>query len=175
MRRSQALTRLKRMTAWENDPALTENELADLLDFARVPDMRGALPRDYDEVESGVEYAAGTTIVPAYADWTGYKYVCTTGGTTAGDGTWGPSGGTVTDGDAVFEDAGAATWIPTYDLNLAAAEGWRWKKAASAGRITFTADGATFNRDQFLAHCEAMIATYAPAFVGTGRVRRNDE
>lgn len=52
-------------------------------------------------------------------------------------------------------------WTPTYDLHRAAAEGWRWKAARLVGAYDFTADGATYQRSQMLAHCERMIAQYA--------------
>ncbi|HSW50326.1 MAG TPA: hypothetical protein VLH09_09140 [Bryobacteraceae bacterium] len=53
-----------------------------------------------------------------------------------------------------------ANWTPTFDLNRGAAEGWRWKAGKAAPRFQFTADGATFQRQQVLAHCERMAAQY---------------
>lgn len=165
------------MTAWDADPALSEDDLGELLDMSRVHDASGNPPKTYDELEGGVDYVEGDIVVPAYADWNGYSYVCTEGGESAdGAVSWPTNPGvTMSTGGASFVRDDAVSWVPTYDLNLAAAEGWRWKKAASAGRISFTADGATFNRDQFLAHCEAMIQTYTSGLAGSGRIRRHNE
>ena len=58
-------------------------------------------------------------------------------------------------------------WVPTYDLNRAACEGWRWKAGKLAGAYDFQADGASYNRSQMLAHCEKMAAQYARGVVGS--------
>lgn len=47
-----------------------------------------------------------------------------------------------------------------YDLPGAAVEGWKWKMAQAASMISFTSDGQTINRDQYLKHCERMIEEY---------------
>ena len=39
-----ALEKLKNMTAWESDPALSEDELEDLLAEAAIPDGEGIVP-----------------------------------------------------------------------------------------------------------------------------------
>ena len=52
-------------------------------------------------------------------------------------------------------------WIPTYDLNAAAAEGWRWKAARAAERFSFSADGASYNRDQIYQHCMEQAKRYS--------------
>jgi hypothetical protein len=51
-------------------------------------------------------------------------------------------------------------WEPTWDLDAAAAEGWRWKAAAIADRFGFSADGATFSRDQQWQHCMEMAGRF---------------
>ena len=56
---------------------------------------------------------------------------------------------------------GGTDWVGTYDLNRAAAEGWRWKAGKAASRFGFTADGAQFNRQQTVEACERMAKTYA--------------
>lgn len=52
-------------------------------------------------------------------------------------------------------------WVPTYDLNTAAAEGWRWKAGKVAGAYTFTTDGQTFQRAQLYAHCLKQAELYS--------------
>lgn len=52
-------------------------------------------------------------------------------------------------------------WTPTYDLNAAAAEGWRWK-AARAGELTAVdLDGTKLSAEQIFDHCERMIGVYS--------------
>ena len=67
------------------------------------------------------------------------------------------------DGYAPSED----DWTPTYDLNRGAAEGWRWKAAATAARFDFEADGGSFKRDQILQHCLEMAKRYAAKIAGS--------
>lgn len=53
------------------------------------------------------------------------------------------------------------TWIPTYDLNRAAADIWAEKAATVAADYDFSADGANLNRSQPYQHCRQMSAYYA--------------
>lgn len=52
-------------------------------------------------------------------------------------------------------------WEPSWDLNAAAAEGWRWKAGRCADRFAFSADGATYNRNQVAEHCLAQAKIYS--------------
>lgn len=52
-------------------------------------------------------------------------------------------------------------YVPTWDLNAAAAEGWGWKAATVAGDFTFSADGASYSKADVLAHCAEREAFYA--------------
>lgn len=61
---------------------------------------------------------------------------------------------------------GVDGWIPGWDLNRAAVEGWRWKAAKVAGSFDFQADGASYNRSQMLAMCEKMILQYQRRVIG---------
>lgn len=51
-------------------------------------------------------------------------------------------------------------WTPTYDLNAAAAEGWRWKAAKVAGKFDVSTDGQAVSRSQMVAHCQQMADQY---------------
>jgi hypothetical protein len=55
---------------------------------------------------------------------------------------------------------GGTDYVETWDLNRAAAEGWRWKAAKVAGEFDFQADGAQYNRSQKLDMCNKMVAQY---------------
>jgi hypothetical protein len=52
-------------------------------------------------------------------------------------------------------------WTPGYDLNAAAAEGWRWKAARASEMIAADLDGAKLSAEQLFEHCERMIGVYA--------------
>lgn len=67
--------------------------------------------------------------------------------------------------DLVSGDTG---WIPTYNLNVAAAEGWRWKAGRVSSAIDFGADGAEFKRSQLFKHCNDMAAMYEKQAAGPG-------
>jgi hypothetical protein len=60
-----------------------------------------------------------------------------------------------------------AGWEPTWNLNAAAAEGWRWKAARVAGDYSFSADDASYSKGDVLAQCEAMVAMYAAKDTGS--------
>lgn len=61
-------------------------------------------------------------------------------------------------------------WVPTYDLDAAAAEGWRVKGGKVAGDFNFAADGATYSKADVMAHCLAMEAKYASRSHGISKV-----
>lgn len=52
-------------------------------------------------------------------------------------------------------------WVGTWDLNAAAAEGWRMKAGKVAGDFNFSADGASYSKADVLAHCLEMETKYA--------------
>lgn len=58
-------------------------------------------------------------------------------------------------------------WTPTFDLYAAVAEGWRWKAAKAAERFSFSADGASYNRDQIYTHCMEQAKRYSSRIIRT--------
>lgn len=69
--------------------------------------------------------------------------------------------------DSAGHAPASADWRGAYDLNSAAAEGWRWKAAMTAAEFDFTADGATYNRAQVQAQCLKMAEHYRRRVVRT--------
>lgn len=69
--------------------------------------------------------------------------------------------------DAMGRGITEPDWQPTWNLNAAAAEGWRWKAARCAGDFTFSADGASFDKGAVMEKCLAMEAKYAGLDYGT--------
>ena len=61
-------------------------------------------------------------------------------------------------------------YVTTWDLNAAAAEGWRWKAAQVANRFDFGADGQTFSRSDFLKHCLEMADRYSKRYASSVKV-----
>jgi hypothetical protein len=51
-------------------------------------------------------------------------------------------------------------WIPTYDLNAAAADIWEEKAATIAGFYDFSADGQSFSRSQAVTQAMQQAARY---------------
>lgn len=63
--------------------------------------------------------------------------------------------------DADGRPASDASWDPSFDLNGAAAEGWRKKAGMVAGDFNFSADGSSYSKADVLAHCLEMETKYA--------------
>ena len=59
-------------------------------------------------------------------------------------------------------------WVPTYDLNRGAAEGWRWKagKASSGVQVSISGDIAV-SQQQVYEHCMAQSKAYGRRRVAT--------
>jgi hypothetical protein len=68
--------------------------------------------------------------------------------------------------DANGRSPSDVNWQPTYDLNAAAAEGWRLKAAKVAGDFNFRSpDGSSYDRSQVMEHCERMAKHYASRII----------
>ncbi len=61
-------------------------------------------------------------------------------------------------------------WIPTFDLDAAAAEGWRTKAGRAVPRFGVSLDGDTLNRQQIYVHCLKQADAYARRILGSLRV-----
>lgn len=64
--------------------------------------------------------------------------------------------GTGADAEKSYDTA----WIPTYDLNAAAADIWDEKAAAVAANYDFSADGGNYQRSQQYEMCQKMAKHY---------------
>lgn len=62
--------------------------------------------------------------------------------------------------DASGNEPTSTSWVANYDLMNAASEIWFEKAASVAADFRFTADGATFNRDQVYEQYMKMYRTY---------------
>ncbi|PKO03046.1 MAG: hypothetical protein CVU43_04505 [Chloroflexi bacterium HGW-Chloroflexi-5] len=63
--------------------------------------------------------------------------------------------------DGVYSQLANTLWIPTYDLNAAAADVWEEKLASlSAVAIDFNADGGNYSDSQAFEHAEKMVKRF---------------
>lgn len=166
MTEAEARSLIESMTAWNSAPVLTSAQVTLLVRAARRSDSDGNDPTTYDEWTASTAYAVGDKVVPTVRN--GHVYEVTVAGTSdSSEPTWPTAAvGTVVDG-ATFAEAGSDPWTGTYDLNAAAAEGWRWKAAKVAGDFTFASDGQSFNRADMAKACQQMARTYRDRVVGS--------
>lgn len=183
-----AWLRLEQMVAASSPPALNSDEIADLLDFGRRADPGG---NSYLNVvgapawQAAHAYQLDDVIRGGVGRWWRVVQVGTSGAT---EPTWpdlgssymstlyGPSGPavgatTVTDGQVIWVDNGTL-WLPSWDLDAAAAEGWRRKAAKVVASFDFTTGDQQFSRSQMHAMCLEMADRYARRGAGTLTVTR---
>ncbi len=82
-------------------------------------------------------------------------------------------------GELLFDQdqAGSARFLDfrAYDLNGAAAEGWRRRKAKTAQYYNYSRDGMSMSRSQWFEHCEAMVQEFSrKAWLATLDFERDD-
>lgn len=171
MNATTALARLTRMVAAATEPLLSSDDLSELLAMCRLADEDDNAPDAYDDWAAATAYATGAIVTPTTRNE--HYYTCTVAGTSgAAEPTWPTTADeTVVDGGVTWQESGAALWVRTWDLNRGAAEGWRWKAAALAGKFDFSADGASYNRSQAVKQCQDMAAQYARKIVSSAIVR----
>jgi hypothetical protein len=174
MNEATALTRIQNMVAWDQEPVLTSDQVADLVVLGRRLDVNGRWIEDDTGWAASTAYSVGDRV--AASPRNGHVYVVTVGGTSGSAAPAFPtsSGATVTDGTVTWQEAGGS-WEPTYDLNSAAAEGWRWKAAIVAGQFDYSINAGpsqqSFQRSSKHAHCIAMAQAYQAKVVSSPRIR----
>jgi hypothetical protein len=154
------------MVASTSDPVLDDGDLDRLVSFAATTDAAGNPPGNVATIAArtaSTTYSAGQLVKVSTRFWR-----CIIPGTTATTPpSWPDLTGqlvndmyTVVDGTVTWADNGTL-WRGTWNLNAAAAEGWRWKAAKLAGAYDFTTDGQTFQRSQAVTQCNEMAQMYA--------------
>lgn len=159
MKKSQFEARLKRAVAWDQVPQLSQDEIDDLVELARTTDASGHTVEALSEWEANTHYNSGEMVV----NQEGETFFCVTDGVSSD---LAPKFlrnkvGEYVDGTAHWVYRGRSSYKPTYNLNRAANEGWGIKAAKAVSMISFTSDGARFDRDQYIKNCEAMERKYA--------------
>ena len=167
MTEAEARVLIESMTAWDSVPALSSAQVTLLVRGARRSDADGVEPTTYDEWAASTAYVVGDKVYPTVRN--GHYYEVTVAGTSdTAEPDWPTDDGdTVVDNTVTFAEAGVDPWAGHYDLNAAAAEGWRWKAATVAGAYDFAADGQTFNRAEMARACREMATIYRNRVVGS--------
>lgn len=167
MTEAEARELLESMVAWDSAPSLTSAEVTLLLRAARRADSDGIEPTHYDEWATSAAYAVGDKVVPTVRNGHVYEVTVTDGTSGTSEPNWPrTSGATVTADGVTYAEAGTE-WTGTYNLNAAAAEGWRWKAGKVAGDFTFASDGQSFNRADMVKACQMMAQTYRNRIAGS--------
>lgn len=162
MKYDAALAEIRRRLAPGKPPVLTDADYAALLKSARRPDRYGYLPDNLADWIAGAHYPAGAAVRPTVPNQHFYILLDNNAGAAASEepAPW-PllSGEQVTTADGyVWQEAGLAAYIPTYDLESAAADGWMQKAAMSADAYNLSDNGLSLSRDQIYVHCERQAA-----------------
>ena len=178
MTEAEARTRLASMLAASEEPRLTQQELDELLLYARVRDRNGNLPDPYFAWKPSTVYRVGDRVVPTRRNGHVYEVSAIAGEskTAAAEPAFPlATGATVVDGSVTWREVGLAPWAGVWLLRRAAAEGWNRKAGKAAGNHKFTAAGDTQSRQRIFEHCREMAKHYgsslSSARVGTGLVR----
>jgi len=170
MDEATARTRIEAMTAWDQTPALLSTDVDALVVLARRSDDVFRWITDDTEWAATTAYVLNDRRAPKTRN--GHIYLVTTAGTSgASEPAWPTAtNGVVVDGTVHWTEAGGS-WAPTYDLNAAAAEGWRWKAAKVAGSFDFSTDQQDFSRSQMVEMCLAMADRYQKKVTASIRLK----
>lgn len=157
------LTRWRRMVADSAGSVWSDAEALTLLDGYRTDVWQGQL-------EAAPQYDGGSLVYRVHL--TGWENLEESASGTAAFRLYDANGSAISSGwsadyqRGIFSFAadqrGSARYVDarSYDLNMAAADGWRELMASKAGLYKFTADGATYERNQWFEHCRTMAAYY---------------
>lgn len=184
MTEDEARDALRRMVASDTFPTVDGMDLTDLLRNARRPDQHGRLDvgvpfhdgaiktaadGEYPVWAPSTPYALGAIVVPLRRN--GHAYTCIDAGTSGEEqpGFDLSPDSLTNDNDVTWQETLVAVWMPTYDLNAAAAMGWRWKAGKASDRITFGSQGDNYNAEQLYTHCIDMAKYYEQRVVQTIR------
>jgi hypothetical protein len=169
--RAEALLRLERMLGGSTPPKLSPEELGDLLDAAALADASGRARSSDTPWTGATAYDVGALVVPTFE--TGRLYRVTVAGTSGEAEPLWPSSGTVVLDGVTYELDTTTTptaWKPTYDLAVAAAEGWRQKAGLTSDRFRFGEGGDSYERQQVFEHCLKMAGLYESKAAAGGAI-----
>lgn len=76
--------------------------------------------------------------------------------------------------DAAGLSPSAVGWVPTWELNAAAAEGWERKASRAAGDFDYTDDAGSYSRSAVFDMCKRQADTFRKRILSTLPVSKND-
>jgi hypothetical protein len=157
-----ARAKLSDMVAATVFPTLSAEQLTRLLRESRRIDQYGWLPSWDDNIEwRAGAYEVDDIVVPVTRN--GHVYIVSVAGTAVTEPDWPlEAQGTVTqDGVEYTEVTDFLTvWYGAWDLNRAAAEGWRIKAGLVSNRHDFANNSGNYNPAQVFDHCMKMADHY---------------
>ena len=157
------LTRWRRMVNDSAGSVWTDAEALTLLDSYRADIYQG-------ELMPSPQYVSGTTVYKVHlSPWENLEE--SSSGTAAfrlydANGSAISSGWSADYQRGIFtftaDQKGSVRYVDarSYELNAAAADGWRELMGAKASLYKFTADGATYDRNQWFDHCKDLARYY---------------
>lgn len=161
---STLITRWRDLVADSGTVGFTDDEAQTILDSYRVDLYRRELdpvPVNIGGTTQWLTHLVGYPNLETVASGTAYFQVWDANGSAIGTSTYTPDYQT---GIVTFtaDQAGSARYLDarSFDLYGAAAHGWREWAAAKASLYKFSADGASYDRNQWFDHCMAMAAHY---------------
>ena len=161
--------RLVDMVAATVFPTLTDDQVNRLLRNARKQDKYGWRPSWDTEWQPNHVYAVNDVIVPTTRN--AHTYIVSDPGTSgATEPVWptDPQSTVTLDGVEYTEITDMlAIWWGRWDLNAAAAEGWRIKAGLVSNRHDFGSNQGNYNPSQIFEHCNQMAAMYAAKTIGS--------
>ena len=178
------ITRWRNLVADSGTVGFTDDEAQIILDSYRVDLYRAQLspvPANIGGTTQYLTHLVGYGDLETVASGTAYWQVWDANGSAIGTSLYSADyqTGVVTfaadtKGSVLYLDA------RSFDLNGAAAHGWREWAAAKASLYKFSADGASYDRNQWFDHCMAMAAHYdrmattGAASMSVGHMFRSD-
>lgn len=160
---SDLITRWRRMVNDQGTAVWTADEAQELLDTFRTDVWA-------EQLTPAPQYISGTAQYKVHM--TNFENLETTASGTAAFRLFDANGSAISSGfnsdylRGIFtfsaDQKGSARYIDarSYDLNAAAAAGWREWMASKAELYQFSADGASYNRQQWFLHCAQMADYY---------------
>lgn len=169
---SEARAKLASLVAETVFPTLEPTEVDRLLREARRTDRDDHVPSEDDEWAPNFAYAIDDVLVPTVRNGHQYKVTASDGLSGATQPTWPTgAGATVTlDGVTYTENGTDGVWEGTWDLNRAAAEGWRIKAGLVSNRHDFGSNQGNYNPAQVFEHCMKMADYYASKSISSIKV-----
>jgi hypothetical protein len=177
--------RLASMVAFGEEPTLVDSDLEDLMRLARVTDRYGTAPDAFQVWKPTTDYALTDPVVPTSRgdtgpqSWSSILYlpppipytasivwvVTVAGQSGATEPDWPKvpvmQSTTIVDGGVTWKANLFTPWFGAWNLNHAAAEGWRRKAAKASCGYQFTDQGKSMNRNQIFEQCLKMSKVYA--------------